>query len=92
LEFLPILYALLAAITGIHAGDRSLAAVSAPMESSIARDWAVEEVRSIAAVRVSARPVAPLYPALFAQRSAPLAAAVPLQRLFAIAHFSVRRE
>ena len=92
LELLPILYALLAAITGIHADDRSSARAERPVAAIAAAPCASEEARFAAVARIlTERPVAtaPTLPLLAKMR--PLAGIAPVG-LFDIAGFAVRRE
>ncbi|MFM6854831.1 MAG: hypothetical protein ACKOUM_12200 [Sphingopyxis sp.] len=94
MDFLPILYALLAAITGVNAGDRATMAVRAPVESSAISHCAVWDQRAAAlaarvgVARYSAQPVPPLR---LVRHTAPMVA-VAAQRIFTIAGFAVRRQ
>ena len=92
LELLPILYALLAAITGIHADDRSSARAERPVAAIAAAPCAAEEARFAAVARIIAPRPAVSMPALSAlAKVRPLARIAPA-RLFAVAGFAVRRE
>ena len=92
MELLPILYALLAAITGIHADDRSTARADRPVAAASAAPCAMEEARFVAVARaISERPVAKT-PKLAASLTIRPLGQLMADRLFDIASFAVRRE
>lgn len=90
MELLPFLYALLAAITGVSAGDRVAYAERTPV-TACAPGVRQEQVPSDVVVRALVRPVVML-PSLAEVLIAPIAAAVEPNRIFRIAGFSVRRQ
>ena len=93
LEILPLLYALLAAITGINAGDRAVVAVRAPVEASASTPCAAQELGDFAAVQaLVTKPATPIEHRIVRVETAPALQNVAKQVLFAIATFATRLE
>lgn len=93
MEILPLLYALLAAITGINAGDRAAVAMRAPVEASAAAPCAAQELGDFAAVQaLVAKPVTPIEHRIVRNDAAPMMQKVAKQAIFALATFATRLE
>ena len=93
MELLPLLYALLAAITGFAGADRVGVAAPVRVEASATALLAVVEARAVVAARtLTQRPLAAI-PAVYSplQASARIAPGAPLA-LIDLAGFANRRE
>lgn len=92
MELLPILYALLAAITGIHADDRSSTRAERPVAAITVAPCAGEEARFAAVAQILAERPSATVPALTALAKMPPLPRISAAGLFAVAGFAVRRE
>ena len=98
LDLLPFLYALLAALTGINAGDGSAAAVRAPVSAMpVSACASAEGVKACAATVATVRRIAERPSVAIAKRFVPdrsLARMAPVLRLriVSLAGFANRRE